>query len=235
MSAADDVDILAGEFALGLTPPEDAAALERRMRDDRTFALAVARWRERLLELDLVAEPLPPSPALWSRIEARLADAPEPEPVRPSFLERLWRDLTFWRGIGLAGAAASVALALTLGTQQVERNRTPVVIAVLLGPDSTPGAVVEVFADNSAFVAPIADVQVPSDRALQVWTLPDPAGGPVSIGLLPANRRARLEPAALPPPKARQLYEITLEPASGSPTGRPTGPILFKGYAERPR
>ena len=33
----------------------------------------------------------------------------------------------------------------------------------------------------------------------------------------------------LPPPKPDQLFELTLEPATGSPTGRPTGPILFKG------
>ena len=33
----------------------------------------------------------------------------------------------------------------------------------------------------------------------------------------------------LPPPGPDQLFEITLEPAGGSPTGRPTGPILFKG------
>jgi anti-sigma-K factor RskA len=32
-----------------------------------------------------------------------------------------------------------------------------------------------------------------------------------------------------PPPGPDQLFEITLEPAGGSPTGRPTGPILFKG------
>ena len=33
----------------------------------------------------------------------------------------------------------------------------------------------------------------------------------------------------LPPPGTDQLFEITLEPATGSPTGRPTGPVLFKG------
>ena len=40
--------------------------------------------------------------------------------------------------------------------------------------------------------------------------------------------------ARLPEPKAGQLYEITLEPAPGSPTGRPTGPILVTGFARYP-
>jgi anti-sigma-K factor RskA len=35
----------------------------------------------------------------------------------------------------------------------------------------------------------------------------------------------------LPSPATNQFFEITLEPAGGSPTGRPTGPILFKGNA----
>jgi anti-sigma-K factor RskA len=32
-------------------------------------------------------------------------------------------------------------------------------------------------------------------------------------------------------PKQDQLYELTLEQAGGSSTGRPTGPILAKGFA----
>lgn len=35
----------------------------------------------------------------------------------------------------------------------------------------------------------------------------------------------------LPPPRANQLFEIMLEPYDGSPTGRPTGPILYVGRA----
>jgi len=39
----------------------------------------------------------------------------------------------------------------------------------------------------------------------------------------------QLDLEALPDTVADQLFEITLEPATGSPTGRPTGPVLFKG------
>ncbi|GLK80894.1 anti-sigma factor [Methylopila turkensis] len=239
MSAREDLDVEAGEYALGLFAPEEADALERRLLDDPAFAAAVGRWRERLHDLDRAAEPVEPSPDLWRRIETQLDDAPSRAPARhaaaPGFAARIWNSLTLWRGVGLAGATASVALAVALGAARMDAPRTPVVIAVLLSADSTPGAVVEVFADNSAHVAPIADVQIPSGRALQVWTLPDPQTGPVSIGLMQDNRQARLQPVRLPAPKPRQLYEITLEPATGSPTGRPTGPILFKGYAEPPR
>jgi hypothetical protein len=44
-----------------------------------------------------------------------------------------------------------------------------------------------------------------------------------------ARRMVSLRLEGLPAPGPNQLFEITLEPATGSPTGRPTGPILMKG------
>jgi anti-sigma-K factor RskA len=38
----------------------------------------------------------------------------------------------------------------------------------------------------------------------------------------------------LPAPHPQQLYEITVEPAGGSPTNLPTGPIPGKGLAQEP-
>jgi anti-sigma-K factor RskA len=70
---------------------------------------------------------------------------------------------------------------------------------------------------------------VPPDRALQIWTLWDRARGPVSVGLIRQARSLQLNVIDLPRTGPDQLFEITLEPSSGSPTGRPTGPILMKG------
>ena len=109
----------------------------------------------------------------------------------------------------------------------------PVVIVVLETPENLPGAVFEAFADNSVRVVPLQDFQVPEGQILQVWTLYDPEVGPVSLGTLPRAEVSVLEGPPQPPPVAEQLYEITLEPAPGSPTGLPTGPILVKGLAKR--
>ena len=76
---------------------------------------------------------------------------------------------------------------------------------------------------------------MPEGQTMQVWTLYDPAVGPVSLGTLGRDAaEVVLQGPHLPRPKADQLYEITLEPAPGSPTGKPTGPILVKGFAKRP-
>jgi anti-sigma-K factor RskA len=233
-----DRDAAAGEYALSLLTPEEQEAMDRRIALDPALAAAVAEWRGRLLEIDATAAPLAPSPDLWSRIEGGLEQpAPRVEAgeMKPSLLSRLWGDLATLRGAALTGAAASAAVAVWLGVAIEAGRQRPQVIAVLLRADNQPGAIVEVFADGSAYVAPIADVEAAADRVMQVWTLPDPATGPVSLGLLEGETGARLQHANLPPPKPKQLYEITLEPTGGSPTGKPTGPILFKGFAERPR
>lgn len=236
----DDIQALAGEYALGLLDPVAARDVERRADREPELAAAIAEWRGRLIELDDAAPPVAPSADLWSRIEGAL-DAPAASPAlakpdpRPSFFSRFWSDLPTLRIAALSGAAASVVLAAVAFVSYEAAQRQPQVIAVLLSADDKPGAIVEVFADGSSYVAPLTDVSVPTDRIMQVWTLPNKETGPVSIGLLETDGSARLRSVSLPDPKPRQLYEITLEPAGGSPTGKPTGPILFKGFAERPR
>lgn len=110
----------------------------------------------------------------------------------------------------------------------------PVVLVVLQTPDNTTGAVFEAFADNSVKIIPLADFEVPQDKIMQVWTLYDASVGPVSLGTLSSAEVTTLKGQKLPVPAADQLYEITLEPRPGSPTGKPTGPILVKGFAKRP-
>jgi anti-sigma-K factor RskA len=46
-------------------------------------------------------------------------------------------------------------------------------------------------------------------------------------------RTLKLDLARLRRPDAGHLFEITVEPPGGSPTGRPTGPILMKGLASQ--
>jgi len=233
MSADEELppEILAGEYVLGLLGPEETAALERRLERDRGLRRAVAEARERFLELDTTAAPATVSPGLWPRIAAVLARPAVPPARRGGLTLRFG----FWPG-ALAGAAVAALLALLALFLPFAPAAPPqpVAVAVLLDAEARPGAIVEAFADDSVAVVPLLAVAVPEGQVPQLWTLPDPATGPVSLGLLPAGLRARLTGPDLPPPQPNQLYEITLEPAGGSPTGRPTGPILFKGYAAPP-
>jgi anti-sigma-K factor RskA len=238
MTQGEDPDHLAAEYVLGLLEGADAVRAERMLASDRSFAQAVARWRERFAELDATAAPVPVSDALWTRIEAGLAGASAmPGPARPAIapdtrnaFRALWRSLAFWRIAGLAGAAAALLLAIGLGLMTAQRERTPVLVAILVKEGTNqPGAVVNAFDSGRVELIPLEDIDVPPDRALQIWTLWDRARGPVSVGLIRQARSLQLNVIDLPRTGPDQLFEITLEPSSGSPTGRPTGPILMKG------
>lgn len=230
----ENKDLLAAEHAMGLTSGSDAEQAERLLRHDRAFAQLHAAWTERLAPLDATAPPQETGEALWGRIASALGQPQRAAAPDIPLIERLgamWRSLSFWRPAGLIAAAASLALAVSLGLFMQKAAQRPVLVAVLMTDDNQPGAVVNVSADGRAELIPLGAIPVPPGRALQIWTLWDRVRGPVSVGLAKSAQRLDLDIKALPRTSPSQLFEITLEPETGSPTGRPTGPILMKGNA----
>jgi anti-sigma-K factor RskA len=80
----------------------------------------------------------------------------------------------------------------------------------------------------------VADLAIARDRALELWMLPD-GRPPQSLGLVPATGIERV-PLRSPVGVALQgipALAVSLEPPGGSPTGAPTGPVLYTGRVER--
>jgi len=75
---------------------------------------------------------------------------------------------------------------------------------------------------------------IPEGRVAQLWALPPGATAPTSLGLIPTEGRFTVSAGTIRP-EPGMLIEITLEPPGGSPTGRPTGPILFIGRLQPAR
>ncbi|RDJ20979.1 hypothetical protein DWF00_07065 [Bosea caraganae] len=234
-------DALAGEYVLGLLEGADLAAFERRLEADAELAASVERWRQHFAAIDATAPAIPPSPELWRRIEtelaaitplaARPAATTAPVPPIPSSGSRFsdwWNSLFVWRGAALAGALATLLLAASLVGALDRARRQPVMVAVLLTETNVAAAVVNTFRDGRVEMLPLQAIAVPEGKALEIWTLWDRAVGPRSVGLIERPRATALRLDQLPL-GANQLFEITLEPATGSPTGRPTGPVIAKG------
>lgn len=234
MSARDEDLLLAGEYVLGVLDGAERDAFERRIAREPGLREDVAYWQDRFADLDLGVMPKDVPAALWPKIEAALGGKAMAQAEGPSFSERLWLSLGFWRGASFAGALASVILAISVGLLAGRATPTPQIVAVMLTPDGTPGAIAEVFYDGRIRVVPVRDFNVPKGQTMQVWTKPDPKKGPVSVGLIDRTRQALFHRADLPATQ-EQLYEITLEPEGGSPTGLPTGPVLVKGFGALPR
>ncbi|MCJ8141190.1 anti-sigma factor [Falsirhodobacter halotolerans] len=219
-----DIDDLADTFVLGLCDADDAARLEAKLSRDAQWAQAVGRARDRFLPLDQTAPAVTLPDDLWDRIAPQIGAVP-PAANRP-FAPRLRRFLP-------TAVAAAVALMVGLYLGGRTLGPEPVVVAVLMDEAGAARAIVEDYGHETARIRFVSDVAVPEGRQMQVWTLPSTDRGPVSLGLLNTDRTETLAPPTLPVPADGQLYEITLEPLGGSPTDRPTGAILAKGFAAR--
>jgi anti-sigma-K factor RskA len=219
------LDALAAEYALGTLPGRARRRLDRAARADARVADALRRWEQRLAALGTAVPPVTPPPRVWTGIQARLGLAPPPA-------ERAgaggWR---FWRGLALASTIAALALGIALVTDRLQ-PAAPALVVVLAGPDARPALVATTApGERTLALRAVAPLSVPADRALELWALPDGAA-PRSLGLLPSSGTGRITLPAAALDRIPALA-ISLEPAGGSPTGAPTGPVLYSGRIER--
>lgn len=224
----DDLDALAGEYVLGTLPAEQRHALEQRLEHDAPLRAAVDAWERRLHPLTALAPPQAPSPQLWARIERSLGAR---MPASPQVATPWWNLLALWRWLAVAGLAASVVLSTLLFTRPLTPG-APTYLVVLVAPqDKAPGWVIQASDPQHIQLIPLGMDTVPDDKALQFWTKGDNWQGPVSLGLVKPGQVLQVPLDTLPPLEANQLFELTLENRTGSPTGKPTGPIQFIGRA----
>jgi len=215
MSGTDEgPEMLAAEYVLGVLDAAEAAEAERRIAADPAFAAEVAAWERRLMPLASLAAPLSPPDAVWARIEASIGAPAERAPANDN---RRW----FWP----AATLASLAVAASLAAFILLRPVPPPVVAVLL-PAAGGAPVLVAVAEPSGRVKVRATSGIPvaSDRDLELWALRAGATRPEPLGVIPpAGRETQ---TGLP---AGTMLLVSLEPKGGSPTGQPTGPVLYAG------
>jgi anti-sigma-K factor RskA len=118
----------------------------------------------------------------------------------------------------------------------IEARLFPVAVLVML-PPVTPAPVIATlastdaplryeaaYADGALIVTRVAGTPAPAGQVHELWIIA-PDSAPVSLGLL---AEASLTITAAKPP-AGWVLAVSLEPAGGSPTGAPTGPVLLTG------
>jgi anti-sigma-K factor RskA len=233
----EEVQVLAGEYVLGVLDMAERRAVRR-----RAIAAAITGWEQRLAPLAGMAPPVAPPAALWERIERGVAplplesaDPPHLPPLRAP-AERLGAPLHATRALPSRrrvwpwqlATAASLALAAALAlVAYLPGPAGPQEMAVLMPSGSAaPGFMAKVQPDGALVVKAMAPGPVPPGRDMELWMLPKGATTPVSLGVLPASGRTMMLPAM---PKPGSQLMISLEPQGGSPTGAPTGPVLYAG------
>ncbi|MGD9538422.1 MAG: anti-sigma factor [Alphaproteobacteria bacterium] len=216
----------AAEYALGTLPEDERARFEARLSWDAEVCRLVDDWDRRLAPLAEAVPPVAPPPGLWQRIERAVAPGTGPKGAPRS----AWSSLALWRGLAGAGLAAALALALVFALVPREAALGLRYVAVLEDEQAKPVFLVSVDPAAARLTArPIA--AAPPDQAdYELWLIAGDAA-PRSLGLLDAAADTeRALPAGLGQAIAEPaLLAVSLEPQGGSPTGQPTGPVIWKG------
>ena len=208
---------LAADYAIGLMPPTARKRFEHLLLDDGALRAELARWQN---HLTLLTEPLVEQPVpehVWQAVVARI----EPQTLHVP-LKR-----PFWTWLRLGAVACSLLIVLTAGLLY---NRDSVQYqATLLSGTAQPGLRIEAHADYLK-VQPLELAAVQAGRSLELWAIPV-EGKPVSLGLIPSDGDGRITLGQSQQQllKVPVVLAVSLEPQGGSPTGQPTGPVLYQG------
>jgi anti-sigma-K factor RskA len=216
----EELHILAGEYVLGVLEQETAREVEAALASNAELRRAVALWEERLHGLSALVPPADPPADLWDRIAARLGGGA----ARPT--SRLWDSVRLWRWS--TGAAAAIAAGLALYIALTPPAAGPSFVAVLHAPRQEQPAWVATAGGSGLLIRAIAGGAAPSDRAFELWAIAPGSTRPLPLGVIPPD--GRLELGTLPSAiRNGATLAISIEPKGGSPTGEPTGPVVFSG------
>jgi len=216
-------DLLAGEYAMGLLPPRARARFERLMAGDPELQRLVADWQERLAPIDRTAPSVAPPRRVWRAIEQGTLQ----RSFQPTQGAGWLHSLAFWRGLAAATAAVAAALVIYIALGPGPA-RTPTVLAVLADNTGTP-AFIATRAERAGEIAvdPVRPQDLAAQKSFELWAI---AGGlPKPLGLVSATPGQPLLVPASAVGSAGTILAVSLEPEGGSPSGLPTGPVLFQG------
>jgi anti-sigma-K factor RskA len=194
----------AGAEGAAPTPRVEPRGIERNT-DTVLLVRRAARWRRMTALVTAIAAVLAAYVAV-----SRVAPDLLPAPLRP-------------------GSAKLVERAPAPPTQ-LQRDR---LVAVLQQDPVAPAFLVTLDTRSHALTVRRVRATPETGRTYQLWLIAKGSANPRSLGIvgeseftqraLPANYDVETLLAA--------TYAISLEPAGGSPSGRPTGPVLFTGAA----
>ena len=220
-------DKLAAEYVLGTLRGRARMRFQQLLERDVALRHAVTAWEARLTPLASAIPAVTPPARVWRAITARIAGGAR----RGSF----WTSLGWWRGIGIASTALLLVFAGYIAS--TPPSEPPIsMLAVLSDQQARPAIVVSWPPQKSERnrylrVKAQAHPEMPAHTSWELWMLPGGKQPPVSLGLMSADLTQTIplnESASEMIGKVWGLA-VSVEPKGGSPTGQPTGPVIFSG------
>lgn len=230
---ADDPDGAAGEFVLGTLPAQERAAFSRALEQDADLRARVSAWEARLAPLAVAAPPVMPDAGTWAAIAAQIEHAPDAARAEGGArIIRLERGLRRWRlAAGAAGAlAAGLALWIAAGPRPAADGTQ--YLAVVDRGGALPALIVRVDLGSGTVQVRSLAAETPPDRSLELWYV-GAGAAPRSLGLVTDATASLPVPAGLRAGAEGASLAVSVEPRGGSPTGAPTGPVIYSGKLVR--
>ncbi len=222
------VDKLAAAYVVGTLRGLARRRFQRLYTVEPLVAERVAFWETRLQPLADSVPPEAPPARVWQGVLSRIQS-----PVQ----RRLETRLRCWQGVAaFTGALAAGLIAWSVLLPILRPPLPPTdFVALMQGQGAKPAMLVRADPDGRSVWVRVMVEPAAADRSYELWALPE-TGKPRSLGLVSAGRQSRLVLAqaagqALADVKA---MAISLEPKGGSPTGQPTGPVLYSGAVVAP-
>lgn len=215
MKGRQDIDsALAAQYALGTLRGNARLHFEKRLAQEQELAQLLGRWQTLLTPLESNTQQQIPPERVWKKIQLSLP---------PQKTASTWN----WNYLGWALAAGLAAIVLVPYFTSRSPELAPLV--VLNRSDAAKGQWI-VNADSERKMLQLVPVQpreIAANNSLQLWAIPSGAK-PISLGLVNASQSTQLTVGNVTLSPGTTIA-ISLEPQGGSPTGQPTGPVIFSG------
>ncbi len=211
------IDRLASEYALGTLRGAARRRFERWRAGTPFVDERCLFWEERLMHLAKDLKPITPPAHVWAAISSRLHLT-----TRQTAMRRI---RSFALAAGLVLAVGVAALFYWRGLPAMRATA----VATISAKSGEHLWELEVFGNADRLVARVAKLPArPAGSDYELWALPKGAA-PVSLGVLPAagastRTLTEMQKQAL---ATSSQVAVSLEPLGGSPTGQPTGTVLY--------
>jgi anti-sigma-K factor RskA len=227
---SEERDLDAAEYVLGTLPADERARLAERLRSDAALRQDVRAWQARLAPLDDAAKPEMPPASLWQSIERATAEATPPL-ATPSNVIELRRRVTRWRTATIITGALAAGLAIVAVVDRMSVAPAPGggrYVAVVDSGGHEPALIAEVDTTTGTIRVRSLKAETPAGRSLELWHVPE-GQAPRSLGILKAGLDAQTIKDATAGGPVGGIIAVSVEPEGGSPSGAPTGPIVYTG------
>ena len=230
MTDTEDIDALAAEYVLGtLTLTERTAVAARRSRE-ADLDRAIGAWEQRFSPLNEAVPSLAPPPAIRGMILSRIGRPREKQASR--VVVDLKRSVSRWRAATLGASALAASLAGIIGYRETLKVDPPrSFVAVLQKDAQSPAFLMTVDIATRSFTVRSVAAEAQAGKSYELWLVHERLGAPKSLGLLSnvslstSQRLAAFAPGDI----QGATYAVSVEPEGGSPTGLPTGPVVYAG------